>query len=273
MSGYPGGKSGSGVLQSIVNLMPPHRVYIEPFLGGGSVLLFKRPADINIGVDIDSSVVDQWRARYRIDGGGGPGPLAGRRRGGRVGFESVSDAWRGGYLRVECGCGIRFLHRYRWAGDELVYCDPPYVRSARASSKDLYRFEMTDSDHVRLLRLLRGLPAKVILSGYDSALYKRELKGWNRSGYRVMTRGGPAFEWSWYNFPPPVELHDYTSLGGDYRERERIKKKIRRWKARLAAMPTLERQALLGAIADTAGFGVTAGVGPLEVENTRRPAP
>jgi DNA adenine methylase len=33
--GYPGGKSGAGVYQTIINLMPPHTVYIEPFLGGG----------------------------------------------------------------------------------------------------------------------------------------------------------------------------------------------------------------------------------------------
>ena len=32
---YPGGKSGSGVYQKLINLMPPHDVHIEPFLGGG----------------------------------------------------------------------------------------------------------------------------------------------------------------------------------------------------------------------------------------------
>jgi len=35
---YPGGKSGAGVYQTIINRMPPHRVYIEPFLGGAAIM-------------------------------------------------------------------------------------------------------------------------------------------------------------------------------------------------------------------------------------------
>lgn len=32
---YKGGKAGAGVYQQIINQIPPHDVYIEPFLGGG----------------------------------------------------------------------------------------------------------------------------------------------------------------------------------------------------------------------------------------------
>jgi hypothetical protein len=41
---YPGGKNGAGVYKTIVNQIPPHEIYIEPFAGGGAVLLRKRPA-------------------------------------------------------------------------------------------------------------------------------------------------------------------------------------------------------------------------------------
>lgn len=43
--------------------------------------------------------------------------------------------------------------------------------------------------------------------------------------------------------------------GETFRERERIKRKIQRWTARLKIMPRLERQALLCAIAETAKSG------------------
>ena len=50
---YPGGKAGDGVYQRLISLMPPHEVYIEPFLGGGAIMRHKRPALLNIGIDLD----------------------------------------------------------------------------------------------------------------------------------------------------------------------------------------------------------------------------
>ena len=67
-----------------------------------------------------------------------------------------------------------------------------------------------------------------------------------------MTRGGTlATEWVWFNYPEPDELHDYRFLGRDFRERERINRKKRRWVARLKGMRRLERQALLSAIEES----------------------
>ena len=60
---YPGGKAGAGVYQKLINLMPLHTVYIEPFLGHGAVLLRKRPARLNIGVDLYDQAVQKVRTR------------------------------------------------------------------------------------------------------------------------------------------------------------------------------------------------------------------
>jgi len=57
---YPGGKNGSGVYQKLINLMPPHQTYIEPFLGGGAIMRIKKPAPANIGIDIDADVVQRF---------------------------------------------------------------------------------------------------------------------------------------------------------------------------------------------------------------------
>jgi len=50
------------------------------------------------------------------------------------------------------------------------------------------------------------------------------------------------------NYPPPIELHDYRYLGSNFRKRERIKEKSKRWMRRFKSMPVLERQALLAAL-------------------------
>ena len=55
---YQGGKGG--VFQKLINLMPPHEVYMETHLGGGAVMRNKRAARSNIGIEIDPEVVGMW---------------------------------------------------------------------------------------------------------------------------------------------------------------------------------------------------------------------
>jgi len=218
---YPGGKSGSGVYQSIINQLPPHKVYIEPFLGGGAIMRLKRPASSSIGIDIDGDVFDQTDF-----------------------YQSVP------YARLIVGDGLRFLKDYDWQGDELVYCDPPYLLETRSSRRPIYRHEMlTTEEHLDLLSLLKTIPAAVAISGYWSELYASELTGWRSISFQTVTRGGGlATEWLWMNYPAPVQLHDYRYLGGDFRARERIKRKQQRWRSRLQSMPDLERYALLSVV-------------------------
>lgn len=222
---YPGGKNGSGVYQAIINQMPPHRVYVEAFLGGGAIMRAKRPAAVNIGLDLDANAVTNFTAADHT--------------------ASFGDVGRFEIMQADA---VEFLRDNVFRGDELVYCDPPYVHSTR-TKLNLYNFEMTDEEHRALLAVLRGLPCMVMISGYESELYRDTLADWHHITFQAMTRGGrPATEWLWMNFAPPVELHDYQFLGADYRERERIKKKKDRLTKKLRAMPRLERQAMLAAI-------------------------
>lgn len=233
---YPGGKNGAGIYQKIINLMPPHDVYIEPFLGGGAVMRLKRPADLNIGLDLSAAAI----ASFGDFAGGIVGPDGTR--------ASLELAIGDGVSKIErIGDG-----RLPFEGRVLIYCDPPYLMSTR-SGKRLYDNEMPDREHRRLLRavLKAEKVASIIVSGYASSLYTRALRGWNSIQFESMTRGGyTKTEHLWFNFEPPVALHDYRYLGRDFRERERIKRMKQRWTARLDRMPVLQRQALLSAIAD-----------------------
>ncbi len=218
---YPGGKNGAGIYQRLISLMPPHRVYVEAFLGSGAILRRKKPAAENVGIDEDAGVI----AKH-------------------------SDGGRRGFTFVRADARDWLQQRRNWRGDELIYCDPPYLGSVRhRPDRACYRHEMmTDDEHAELLRILTTLPAMVMISGYASALYEAHLGDWHRIAYPAMTRGGLKTEVCWMNYPPPHALHDYRFLGADFHDRCRITRKIRRWTRKLAALPALERAAILAAL-------------------------
>lgn len=156
---YPGGKNANGAFQRIINLMPPHRVYIEAFAGHAAVLRNKLPARASIAIDADPEVCAWLRSAAP--------------------FRAMPA------LTVVEGDGIRQLREYAWRGDELVYCDPPYLMRTRLSGRRLYRCELTDDQHAHLLSVLAAIPAAVMLSGYRSTLYDAALSSWHRVDYEA----------------------------------------------------------------------------------------
>lgn len=217
-TGYPGAKQVMS--RVIINQIPPHRVYVEAFMGSGVILKTKLPALVNIGIDLDPEMVGAVQS-----------------------FMATVPA--GSALNVN---SLEWLADYDWQGDEFVYADPPYVLGSRRSQLPLYRYEMSDEDHMRLLAILCELPCKVMLSGYPSELYDRLLVGWRCETVQIMGHAGLNTECLWMNYPQPVELHDYRFLGEDRTDRQRIKRKKDRWAAKLRNMPVLERQAILWAL-------------------------
>jgi len=89
----------------------------------------------------------------------------------------------------------------------LHYVDPPYLFATRdGASKRVhryYRHEMSDWEHEQLCACLRNLKGMVVLSGYDSALYHHELKGWGVRSHETVggsNRGSvPRTEFVWLN--------------------------------------------------------------------------
>ena len=230
MMSWPGGKNGAGIYQRIINHMPPHATYIEMFLGSGAVLRNKRPAERNIGIDRSPDALSTCLS------------LAGHR---------PSDEFR-----LLEGCALEMLPSlglmvadsvFIKQPDTLVYADPPYMMDTRKSG-DIYDRELSDADHERLLDILTCARCMVMISGYRSPLYDAALSRFTRIDYMANTRRGMVPESLWMNFPPPVTLHDYSHLGDDFRERERIKRKKARWAAKFRTMPRAERLAIMDAL-------------------------
>lgn len=226
---YPGGKNGAGIYQRIINHMPPHKTYIEAFLGSGAVLRNKRPANRNVGIDrsvealdlclelADQAAIDH--SEFRLLDGNALKMLPSLK-------SMVNDS-----ILID-------------QPDTLIYADPPYMMETRKGG-DLYDFEMDDEAHVRLLDILTQARCMVMISGYRSPLYDDALRHFTRIDYQAQTRRGPAAESLWMNFKQPVALHDYSHLGDDYRQRERIKRKKARWAAKIVKMDRQERLAIM----------------------------
>lgn len=219
---YPGGKSGAGVFQAIINQLPPHAVYVEPFAGYGGVLRNKRPAARSMAFDLSDDVAAFWRGRDGVE--------------------------------FHQRCGLEWLTRYADSigRDWLIYCDPPYLLSSRRSQRSRYEHELGDLDHAALLSVLKRLRCMVAISGYQSALYEHSLADWRCVTFQAATRGGGATEYLWCNYPAPTALHDWSYVGTDYRERENVRRMSQRWAAKVRAMAPLTRQAVMSACMDAA---------------------
>ncbi len=222
---YPGGKGKC--YQRLINLMPPHQTYIESHLGGGAVMRNKKGAKRNIGLDLDAKVISRWRAELP------------------------------GICELEQIDAVTFLETFQFTGDELVYVDPPYVPETRRRSK-VYRCDYTHFDHLRLLRLLKTLPCKVMLSGYDCDLYETELAGWNTARFQAKTHTDVREEVVWMNFEPPSRLHDSRYMGDTFRDRQTVQRRQARLRTRIDSMSAAERNDLLQWMQETYGHAEEA---------------
>lgn len=219
--GYLGSKAGQGVFQAIIASMPAHDTYIELFVGSGAVLARKPPAARSIAVDLDAAVLSDVQRRHPD-------------------VRCVNDD------------ALAFLDRFDFGsgGRVLIYADPPYLHFTR-TSRHRYTHELTDDQHLALIRRLLAVPASVILSGYPSPLYDRELAAWRSVEFQAMTRGGPRTEKLWLNFPPDAAVQWATFAGRNFTDRQRIRRKAARWADQYSRLPSGERLAVLAAILET----------------------
>lgn len=208
---YNGGKGVA--YPHIINLMPPHQRYIETHLGGGAVMRHKRPASVQIGLEVDTSVIDSY---------------------GHV-FDGVCE--------VVNADAVEWLSEAELGPDTLIYVDPPYHPSTRRRSR-VYRHDYSEQDHEELLDLLCRLPAKVMISGYDCGLYQDMLHGWSHHCFSAQSHIGPRQECLWFNFSAPKQLHDDRYMGATFREREVIKRRQHRLRERLLSLSHPERASI-----------------------------
>lgn len=85
----------------------------------------------------------------------------------------------------------------------LLYLDPPYIQELR--KRGMYKYEMTDEGHVKLLELIKKSKSKICLSAYDSDLYNSELKDWYTAEKQTTAQMGKSrTEKLYMNYAPDL---------------------------------------------------------------------
>jgi len=247
---YPGGKNAPGTFHKIINLLPPHHVYIEPFAGSGAILRMKRPARLNIAIDKNWQTIHALAAELAATI---PTTTAAPATIHTTADDIPYPPWPTfgpPEFHLAPGDALDWLNGHLFDRNTLIYCDPPYLLTA-PGHRTRYACPITQDEHKHLLEILRACPAMVILSGYENLFYKTDLSDWNHTTFQaILHTGEMATEHLWYNFPEPLALHDYRYLGNTFRQREKIRRQQRRWTRRLRALPTLQRNALLATLVE-----------------------
>lgn len=90
----------------------------------------------------------------------------------------------------------------------FFFQDPPYLPDVRASYHD-YKFEFSTNDHIDLADINKTIKGKVMISGYESELYDKELyKDWRKVKFPVKKnniRSGEVQEVIWMNYDEEVK--------------------------------------------------------------------
>lgn len=101
-------------------------------------------------------------------------------------------------VQIENLPAIELIKRYD-TEDVFIYADPPYLHGVRKNY--LYKYEMQDSEHEELLKVLFKHPGKILLSGYDNDMYNDMLPDWHKVQKHTRVEGGRArTETLWMNY-------------------------------------------------------------------------
>lgn len=234
---YNGGKAGNGTYQQIINNIPKHDLFVDAMVGNGGIFLnLKRPG-VTVINDVDGSVIKRFRDLIAKN----------------------DDYGHKDSLIVENDDYAGIIAKYECAADKVFfYFDPPYLKETRKSQRDLYKFEWEEEDHLRFLQAAVTVKSDVMISHYPCNLYNKALTKWRTHDFESQTRNGKAIERIYMNYSKPEVLQDFSYLGNDYRERQRIKRKIQRQLQKLKEMPADERTGILSAV--IAKYDVTSAI-------------
>jgi len=161
------------VAKKIVQFFPPHRIYVEPFGGGASLLFAKQPSDVEVYNDLDSGLVCLFRV------------LRDPRKFAlfyekvcwtpysREEYEHCRDTWEDCEDEIERACRFFVIARQSFGGKAYRGWGSVITTSTRGmaetTSKWLSILHLLPAIHERLLRVqIEHNDFRTILDRYDT---------------------------------------------------------------------------------------------------------
>lgn len=214
---YTGHKKHPGLYHKIINQIPKIRLnYYELFAGSASIYsLITRPHGFNSVLnDLDAEVHKKLLQKY-------------------TGVCVLNEN------------AIDLLKNWRFIEDEFIFLDPPYHHSTRPNAMELYKHEMTNDDHIQLLNAVQDLKCNIMIIHPKCDLYDSVLSSWRKIEVKVRYHKKTSLEVLYMNYPEPLQLQDYSFLGNDCWDRQRIVRKVNSYVLKFKKLPVLERNFIL----------------------------
>ncbi|MBY0485927.1 MAG: DNA adenine methylase [Flavobacteriaceae bacterium] len=222
LDNYKGHKKIDGVYQKIINNIPAHKVYYELFAGSASILsLITVPAvEVRLN-DIDSEVQKLLQQKFT--------------NATVTNFDAIQT------LKITNeDKTLMFVDKK----DVFLFLDPPYLLDTR-TDKELYKYEMSQSDHVQLLNEALQLNCNCMIIHPKCELYDTMLTNWNKVEIKIRYNRKTSIECLYMNYNKPTELQCYDYLGSSCWNRQQIKRKGDRLVEKFKNLPVLEKNYLL----------------------------
>lgn len=241
--------SKNALYQKLINLIPRHRFYGEPFAGSAAIGRHLLPAEHRHFIERDPKQCE-WLKRRLLP----------------------TDV-------IECRDALPVLaNGCLGEPDAFLFIDPPYPISDRRDPRARYRFELSDEQHHELLRMVLDpdVTAGVMVCGFPWGMYDEAFglaEGvWHRHDFRVVLRGGRmGSECVWVNYDArDIVLHDYRYYGNNKKTRQDTRRLVSRTVSKLRRLDPHRRQAVLDAIARDVPS--TAGASAVSREQADQPS-
>ncbi len=220
---YPGQKNIPGLIQKIVNEIPYCSEFYELFAGSAAVSRFL-------------SVLPGVKVKFYLND---ISPV--------VTEKNSCTVPKDKFICTSCDY-FEFFQKYLYAPDptdKFIFLDPPYLHSTRPDNTAIYDFEMTENDHIQLLKSVQDLKINTMIIHPVCELYETYLKDWRYHTVKIRYHQKLSIEKLYMNYEKPSKLLTTSYLGIDCWDRQRIKRKGERIINKINNLPPHEKQYIL----------------------------